>query len=337
MSAGEVADMNALLASTSLLSLKRSQQIHVLNEAASAGDALKVLVKERILSAPIVDQGGKCVGIVDMLDLTHELLISFSAKSPDEIGTAMSDFVRFGAQAVQELCGRLLRGSVLTCEGKSKRNQLVTVNESTSILAAAQQALAKTCHRVAVVNSAGGVVSMVSQTDVVRFLAAHLELLPNASTPIRELELASHAIDTIGLSESGIGAYRRIHERFLSAIAVVDVSGHLVDVISPADLRGVRPTEFARLTLPVREFKKAMHAEGVMPVVTVEWDTTFAEVVRLLVDKKIHRVFVLQHGKPVAVVSLTDVIINCIVFSPPSDINIVWHATLPSMLPVCPP
>eukprot|EP00698_Gefionella_okellyi_P009942 TRINITY_DN2558_c0_g1_i2.p1 TRINITY_DN2558_c0_g1~~TRINITY_DN2558_c0_g1_i2.p1 ORF type:complete len:326 (+),score=39.50 TRINITY_DN2558_c0_g1_i2:850-1827(+) len=325
MSAGEVADMNALLASTSLLSLKRSQQIHVLNEAASAGDALKVLVKERILSAPIVDQGGKCVGIVDMLDLTHELLISFSAKSPDEIGTAMSDFVRFGAQAVQELCG------------KSKRNQLVTVNESTSILAAAQQALAKTCHRVAVVNSAGGVVSMVSQTDVVRFLAAHLELLPNASTPIRELELASHAIDTIGLSESGIGAYRRIHERFLSAIAVVDVSGHLVDVISPADLRGVRPTEFARLTLPVREFKKAMHAEGVMPVVTVEWDTTFAEVVRLLVDKKIHRVFVLQHGKPVAVVSLTDVIINCIVFSPPSDINIVWHATLPSMLPVCPP
>jgi CBS domain-containing protein len=47
--------------------------------------------------------------------------------------------------------------------------------------------------------------------------------------------------------------------------------------------------------------------ESSKPAITVTADSTFDEVVKILAENKIHRVWVVDDGKPVGLVSTTDI------------------------------
>jgi CBS domain-containing protein len=112
-------------------------------------------------------------------------------------------------------------------------------------------------HRVAVCDSRMRITNVVSQTDVVRFLYAHLAALgPLALKTARELGWASRAVVCATPELSAIEAMRLMHERHVSALAVVD-SGpkkRIIGNFSVSELRTICAEHFGSLALPVAEF-----------------------------------------------------------------------------------
>jgi CBS domain-containing protein len=92
----------------------------------------------------------------------------------------------------------------------------------------------------------------------------------------------------------------------ISALVVIDAQGDAIGVISRTDLVN------ARFIQPYLKHWPGMTAEHLMsePVIKVAPDTTITEAAKMLHDKRIHRLVVVQetdgHPKPVGILSVTD-------------------------------
>ena len=98
---------------------------------------------------------------------------------------------------------------------------------------------------------------------------------------------------------------RRMTELDISALAVVDGEGYLEGLISRTDLVTLRAHD---------EFWHGLRAEHVMvkEVLCVTPDTLLTDALKLLLTRKVHRLFVVEHigerAKPVGVLSITDIV-----------------------------
>lgn len=97
-----------------------------------------------------------------------------------------------------------------------------------------------------------------------------------------------------------------LDEKDISALVVVNENGDAVGVISRTDLVN------ARFIQPYLKHWPGMAAEHLMskPVITVAPDESIAEAARMLHDRRIHRLVVVEerdgHRKPVGILSVTD-------------------------------
>jgi len=93
----------------------------------------------------------------------------------------------------------------------------------------------------------------------------------------------------------------------VNALAVVDEHGKLVGTLSGSDLRGMSHDKIATVLLPVMEFLKAQHQEGLKSPVTCSKSDTVVSVVKKMLDHKVHRVWLQNEaGEPTGVISLSD-------------------------------
>jgi CBS domain-containing protein len=106
-----------------------------------------------------------------------------------------------------------------------------------------------------------------------------------------------------------VHAQRKLREYSVSCLAVVDDDEELVGVVSMTDLlhigrmqAGVREGA-ALLVLPSRPVEKVMTQD----VITVSPDDPLARAARLMLDRRIHRVFVEESGEARGVVSTRDI------------------------------
>jgi CBS domain-containing protein len=97
-----------------------------------------------------------------------------------------------------------------------------------------------------------------------------------------------------------------LDEKDISALVVVDQAGDAIGVISRTDLVN------ARFIQPYIKHWPGMAAEHLMtkPVITVAPDMTIVDAAKILHDKHIHRLVVIEelegHRKPVGILSVTD-------------------------------
>ncbi len=99
---------------------------------------------------------------------------------------------------------------------------------------------------------------------------------------------------------------RSMTEHDISALPVVDEGGYLAGIITRTDLVSLRAYQ---------EYWRELKAENVMvrTLATITPDKTVAEASRLMTDKKIHRLIVVElneklHAKPIGVISQTDIV-----------------------------
>lgn len=122
-------------------------------------------------------------------------------------------------------------------------------------------------------------------------------------------EFASPSTVTVTLEDTLEHAYRVILEHRISAVLVVGAAGKAAGVLSRRDL-----LEVGRVTARVRNRPSslALPMQGCgdlmsRPVIHVSRDAAVTEAARLMLDRKVHRVFVLdEDGKPTGVFSSRD-------------------------------
>lgn len=166
-------------------------------------------------------------------------------------------------------------------------------------------------HRVPVVDTDGELLTIVTQSHIARLIykwLARFEQL--ADSTVEQRKLGYSEVATVQQDEPAVNAFRRIHERAVSAVGVVDAEGKLVGNVSASDLKviGYDGRLLSHLFVPVSEFVKITRPEGVGPI-TVTPRSTFGQVLDKLVSNRIHRVYVIDDdNKPVGVVSLLEIL-----------------------------
>lgn len=110
---------------------------------------------------------------------------------------------------------------------------------------------------------------------------------------------------TIGADDSIDAAAALLGSRRFSSLPVVDARGSIVGVLSRTDLlrAGVHPGAGRRADAPTATRVAELMTEG--PLV-VEPTATLASAARVCVDSDVHRLFVVDHGRLVGVLSTVD-------------------------------
>ncbi|KAL2912048.1 hypothetical protein HK105_208477 [Polyrhizophydium stewartii] len=162
---------------------------------------------------------------------------------------------------------------------------------------------------------------LLGQADVLKYIlatsgaaagdAAPAFAVP-LSTPLRDALPGrfTAAVSTVPHTATALAALTQLARRGTPAAPVVDAAGRVVAVVSAKDLRRITGNTIASLHDPVTAFLAAHASAGVQPcVVARDAQVSVLDAVRMLVDRRVHHLWIVDADmKPVGVVSHSDII-----------------------------
>jgi len=204
---------------------------------------------------------------------------------------------------------------------------LPTVFEKTSIQELMANMLfdkaGKPIHRVALLDQAA-VTAIVTQSDVIKFVANHKEELGAAlEQPVESLGLynSKNGVVTVSTDTSAMEAFHLMYTKKLSCVGIVDSNGVLTGNLSNSDLRGIEADRFSHLSLGVAEFLRISKALSrpfatvlnarlnALRALAIPKGSTFKELLTLVEKNRVHRAYVVdKEFKPVGIITLSDIL-----------------------------
>jgi len=165
-------------------------------------------------------------------------------------------------------------------------------------------------HHLLIVDDTGKVVNLLSQTDVIRFVAkdvAGLDKLREQS--IRTLGLGVRPVFAVRNTDSALDAFYELSEAGVSGGAIINPEGKLVGNFSRYDLKGTQGgTGFKVLSQSIMHYQRKHRVALAQRLVTVNPDMAIGDVVSTMAREKVHRVFAVEGGMyPKGCVTQTDV------------------------------
>jgi CBS domain-containing protein len=296
-----------------------------IDERESLSAALETLAKNRILSCLVhsaadSEHGKKhYVGFIDALDL---VAVGLSLIETDvNIGQAQTDeserkTLRVWASGVQgeQLWQKGLSectvGSVVDARGRNPLRRVPLSQRLSELISR----MAVGVHRVAAVNSdRDEIVGIVSQSDVLRFIARRTNLLTreHAGASLEQLGLLGEQrrpLVSIDWQRKALYAFHEMRANNVSAVAVVDGAGALVGSLSASDLRGLSVhNAFDALQLSAADFLQRHIDASRLPPHSVTPSTTFEVLLLKFGATGAHRLWIVDStNKAIGVISLTD-------------------------------
>jgi len=244
----------------------------------------QALARRKVLSAPLVvapaleDLGGEdppegpsLLGWIDIADMLRGLLSHLRAKHrklPTNMLQLMTEL---------ETEGKVFSYKPLvTLHGGEDRSLLYSSEAGEPLLAVLREqflggggacqganAIPRVAHRVALFDAHGAITAVVSQLDVVRFVARRSETLLGslAAMPLSQLGLpwSKAPLVAVDANMPTLLAFDRMLAAGVSGAPVVSPSGELVANLSLSDLRCIQPEHLGVLALPVAEFLALLH------------------------------------------------------------------------------
>lgn len=269
-------------------------------------EAFKSLVDNKVLSLPVYNKKAKThESFVDVVDFVEYIYQYFADACADTSNTEIDAF--FSAK------DSFSDSRVKAISNLSGKNQYSPV-ESDAPIRRILDVACKGIHRLPIVDDDGSFHTIISQSDLVKFIHAHSELYGElGAVSVGESKVGSWGeVYSIGTDEAAIDAFKLINEKGVLGVGVVDKDGVLVDNISASDLKtiGADGSNLSMLFQPIGEFLKDKREDAkVRSLLSVKASHSFEHVVGLVVSARAHRVFVVdEQGRPEAVISLVDIL-----------------------------
>lgn len=273
-----------------------------------ASVAFKKLAENRILSVPLLKPGKKgYFGFFDVLDVLHYLAANVDA---GELNKA-------------ENLSSLLDKLDCTCEqvsDSSGRDPFRPMDETAKVLRLLDTMTSRKLHRIAVIDGAGHLTTIVSASQVLAFLKENTTLIDDKllESKIGDIKLGYCDVVCSGLEDKPLQAFMTMRNSNVSAVAVVNEDGTIAGNISASDLRSTESPEFMnRLFSTNKEF--ILHTQNqnnpnegerkIRGPICVRENTTFEEAISKLVTEKVHRLYIINdQGKPIGVITAQEII-----------------------------
>jgi len=275
--------------------------------------ALMLLAENKITSAPVI-LDGEWLGFVDMSDLVAFVLTVYSQAKEVEIGGTKVNWLAWCTDvATVSKRGDLLdRKHLKDIVDRSRMDPWCPVT-AFAPLSQLVEVFARRVHRAPVMEGEGHtatLTSIITQSDVLAFLARNIEMLGEAlqNKRIEELDIGLKAVHFIQSDAATINGLFQMYSHKIPAVAVVDArTGALVGNLSATDLRGITQADFGDLILEVTDFLRKRSPRSLVPIKCKRCDT-IEYVMLKLAATRVHRVWVVDaYMRPTGVVTLTDV------------------------------
>jgi len=286
-----------------------SRDLVVFSVDDSLHHVLEKMRKHGITSAPVADKEMNFLGTVDMGDVVYTAL-HISDSSVPTVPLTFKDTLQFeGAIFSNYKVGNIM---------KDFKQVVKTVSKSDTLLNIAAE-FAKGVHCLPVKES-GTMVNLVSQSDLVHFLAKHtLSFSSLSHRTVAELGIGLGEIVRVNAKASAVDALRLLSENGVAGIAVVDDNNHLIGNFSSTDLQHVTNEKFRYLSLPVDEFLQMVdserHVQMKCPMYTskeplaVKLSSSIEAVLLKMSLEKVHRLYIVDSQMMlIGVITLTDII-----------------------------
>jgi CBS domain-containing protein len=277
-----------------------------LSKKTPADEALRTLVDNGILSAPVVDEWGKFVGMVDhMAIMSYSLDIFNTVFRPNRFSDAyLSKKRQFRNTTVWEIM----------CRSGDSNN--ASVLEDFSLFHALELMAVGGHHRLAVVDSENFVTGLITQSSICDYLLDNVDKMAREMRTEKAYNLRPwNIVATMPVTRRAVNAFKLMKDENLTSVGIVDENSRLVDVLSSRDLRGINPDSLTfRFLWNTIDFFKDQVREQCPSVptrpITVTPSTNLEQVLRAYRTNHIHRVFVLSETdrRPIDVISMTDIL-----------------------------
>jgi 5'-AMP-activated protein kinase regulatory gamma subunit len=334
-----------------------TEKLHIITikDDATVDAALKALGKAKVLSAPMVSSDESPIGFIDVKDILLSFLAFvnpqpnlWSMKMLERMALLEEQGEAFGRTKLSDLPSetmgtdgqfifhRQARGSLLELVyfGLGLKNADDQGPRNNTLIS----------HRFGFFDAQGQVTNIVSQSDIVAFLASNLSSLgPISSKSIESLQMF-HKVECVHPEVSAIEAMKVMKDKGLSSLGVVNHDGKLIGNFSASDFRSLTSEHFGSLALPLAEFLALSHhtefvwhsehpanettdaarkfasdhirrqhphmagEEVGQALVIVPPTETFGDLLVKLASSRIHRVYVCQEERPIGICTLTDVL-----------------------------
>jgi len=280
-------------------------------------DVWKGLVRNNFLSCPVLQQTKKkYYGFVDMHDIVNYITTKFDAS---KLETAQ-DFRKL-LDADQDFQNTEVTSIIKNPILKKNPYHPVTVGYS---LFSAVELLAREqgLHRVPVIDRERQLKSLVTQSQVVDFVVANMNLLGDIRMkPLSTMEACRKEVMTLRTDMSAMDAFKFLAQHEITGAPVVDSTGKMLDVLTLKDLKAISTDAnmFWRLYQNLEVFLKKVREETAgkrpnHPIYCLP-NQTFEVAIRTIAGNRIHRVIVVDSAetmKPIGIVTMKDVLLEVI-------------------------
>lgn len=279
------------------------QKLIVIQTTDSIPKALKTLSHHNIYSAPVYDAKlDEYIGFIDMVDIVACIVEIFQ-----ETELLGEDFAEYTLDQKENLFAQQHAEKVADL---SKRNQLIKLDRKQPLVRALEMFKATGVHRIAITKRKGKKIrNILTQSAIVDWIHRHPQLLPRSvlDKTIKELNLGTKNVISIREDEKALEAFKKMTNHRINGVAVVDHHGKLVTSISAKDIRVLeKKLLFITLYKSAKDFAKHAHS---VSVIEVTESTKLRDLISKLSKQKRHRAFVVDdEKKPIAVISLGDVL-----------------------------
>ncbi|GAM19569.1 hypothetical protein SAMD00019534_027440 [Acytostelium subglobosum LB1] len=252
------------------------------------------LLKNKILSCPVLKQGGLFYGMVDLLDII-KFIVDETGKKHFKKATSFFEVEEFKNVNV----GQLMEYPY----GKSIKYQ--KLSPSTSLFTAFESLAKQSINRIAVVDDREEVVDIITEFDLIHWVYDNVEKLGSRrSRKVSQINAANQYVMSVLEDEQVIDAFKLIKIMGVGGVAVIQENGTLVGNLSARDIKkiGNAGENWKRLFSPVFEF---IDREPI----TCSLDDTLEDILEIFVNKSVHRVYIVDEMfKTIGVVTLRDII-----------------------------
>ena len=160
-------------------------------------------------------------------------------------------------------------------------------------------------------DGASPIVSVLTQSRLMAFLSEHLEIFePAPNTQLSDLKFG-HAmgqgkLHTIQVGQPALYAFEKIQAMNVSAVAVVDAEGRLINSVSASNVRLLTRENVHLLLSPVETFLEALEIKQSDACHT---KTTFANAIVTMRKFHLHRIWIVDDDqKLLSVLTVSDVL-----------------------------
>jgi len=296
------------LATAPLMEVLSEQKfIYTAQTFESLQNVLTRLIEHRLQALPVLKEG-KCVGFVDSLDLIAYIFNTLEKENRSVAPQTLQQFM----DGTLKLDPDLLKvANVKDAIKASHRRDFIHIDAEKDVNCTwhALVAFARGLHRVAIMRS-GSLSNVLTQSTVLQYLHKHKkEIMGDVAlkTP-QELGHKYCKVEAIKLTTPLNIAFHKMHRLYLSSLGVEDANGKIVDNLSAGDLRYFLG-DWHALVRPFSDCREQLHsARGRSDLVCIKEDATFGEIVDILNENRLHRVYVRNaDGKCVGLITISDV------------------------------
>jgi len=278
-------------------------------------DVWKGLIDRNFLSVPVVSkEDNHYYGFLDIMDIVQYLVTNFAPRINEDrdFWDLVKEEKKFQSLTVKDVMTYPI----------SARNPFHPVPLGYSAMAVVEPlGREHSLHRVAVIEQeTRKLFNLVTQSQVITWLNKNLSLLGSIQKkPLSDCPSLLKSVISVEENSTAYDAFKLLTQKHISGVAVVDKSDKLTGAISLRDIKLLSHDArlFWRLQQTVHNFLVKLRHEfqerhkRPHRVVYATKATTLGEVIAMLAENGIHRVFIISdvHAKkPIGLVSLRDVV-----------------------------